>query len=482
MKLVPRLLIFSLAMVTIMMGFVMAIVDMRLRERMVGERANELGREATLIAGHWEAGESPQDAAMRSSKALGGRVTLFDRSGSVVGDAAAGGVRLKESATSTLAPEIRAAQKGEIGVNIIPDKIDGGQELYVAIATPKGFARVGVEMSTLDGIFDRARRDVVTAGFIALLWAALFAVVFARYVSKPVVQLRDMARALSRREFEGHPAIVAPGEVGDLAESLEQLSARLQTLEGLRRDFIVNVSHELSSPLTIASGFAATLARHDPPAEERKQFARAILSNTHRMQRVVENMLDLSRIESGSWMPRVDRVDLREMIADVFDALGPAAGAKNIVLRSDVDDEHAVIHADPTWVRQIIGNLTENALRYTVRGEIVAFVTGSDEGTWLGVRDTGEGISPYHLPRIFERLYRADTGRARPSGGSGLGLAIVKHMAEAHGGQVSAESTVGVGTTVRVFFPATLQAHKTLTPRNTPRVQIDRSLAGLRSS
>jgi two-component system phosphate regulon sensor histidine kinase PhoR len=275
---------------------------------------------------------------------------------------------------------------------------------------------------------------------------------------------------------------VAPGEVGDLAESLEQLSARLQTLEGLRREFIVNVSHELSSPLTIASGFAATLARHDPPPEERKQFARAILSNTHRMQRVVENMLDLSRIESGSWMPRVDRVDLREMIADVFDALGPAAGAKNIVLRSDVDDEHAVIQADPTWVRQIIGNLTENALRYTVRGEIVAFVTGSDEGTWLGVRYTGEGISPYHLPRIFERLYRADTGRARPSGGSGLGLAIVKHMAEAHGGQVSAESTVGVGTTVRVFFPATIQAHKTLTPRNTPRVQIDRSLAGLRSS
>jgi signal transduction histidine kinase len=191
------------------------------------------------------------------------------------------------------------------------------------------------------------------------------------------------------------------------------------------------------------------------------------------MQRVVENMLDLSRIESGSWIPRLERVDLREMIADIFDAIGPAAEAKNIALRSDVDPRYAVIQADPTWVRQIIGNLSENALRHTVRGEIVASVKGESEGTWLSVTDTGEGIAPYHLPRIFERLYRADTGRARPSGGSGLGLAIVKHMTEAHGGRVIAESTVGVGTTIRVFFPSTIPQHKVMTPRGTPRVQLD---------
>jgi signal transduction histidine kinase len=187
-------------------------------------------------------------------------------------------------------------------------------------------------------------------------------------------------------------------------------------------------------------------------------------------------MLDLSRIESGSWIPRLERVDLREMIADIFDAIGPAAEAKNIALRSDVDPKYAVIQADPTWVRQIIGNLSENALRHTVRGEIVAMVEGDSDGTWLSVHDTGEGIAPYHLPRIFERLYRADPGRARPSGGSGLGLAIVKHMAEAHGGTVSAESDIGVGTTIRVFFPATVPLHRVMTPRGTPRVQIDRAV------
>jgi signal transduction histidine kinase len=475
MKLVYRLLLFSLALVTILTAFVMLIVDMRLRDRIVGERAAELSREALLVAGHWEAGEVPQEVVDRASKALGGRVSLIDKSNVILADAATGGLPVGKIGATAVRPEVQIAQAGGRGITIDPTDSDGSSDLYVAIKTEKGVVRVGVEMSTLDRIFDQARQDVETAGFVALLWAALFAVVFARYVSKPIIQLRDMARALSRREFESLPTIKAPGEVGDLAESLSQLSTRLQALEGLRREFIVNVSHELSSPLTIASGFAATLARHDPPPESRKQFARAILSNTHRMQRVVENMLDLSRIESGSWIPRLERVDLREMIADIFDAIGPAAEQKGIKLRSEVDAKHAVIQADPTWVRQIIGNLTENALRYTVRGEIVAFVAGESGGTWIGVRDTGEGIAPYHLPRIFERLYRADPGRARPSGGSGLGLTIVKHMAEAHGGSVSAESTVGVGTTIKVFFPTTVPQHKVLTPRGTARVQIDRA-------
>jgi signal transduction histidine kinase len=473
MKLVHRLLIFSLALVTIMTVFVMAVVNMRLKDRIIDERAAELSREALLIGNHWSAGQPPQDAALRASKALGGRVTMIGLNGTIVADAGTPTLVPSPIGARAERPEVKQAMKGEVGVLIDPPDEDGSSDLYVAVKNEKGIVRVGVEMSTFDRIFAQARQDVVTAGFVALLWAMLFAVVFARYISKPVIQLRDMARALAKREFEGHPSIDAPGEIGDLAESLHQLSARLQALEGLRREFIVNVSHELSSPLTIASGFAATLARHDPPPESRKQFARAILSNTHRMQRVVENMLDLSRIESGSWIPRLERVDLREMIADIFDAIGPAAEAKNIALRSDVDPRYAVIQADPTWVRQIIGNLSENALRHTVRGEIVASVKGESEGTWLSVTDTGEGIAPYHLPRIFERLYRADTGRARPSGGSGLGLAIVKHMTEAHGGRVIAESTVGVGTTIRVFFPSTIPQHKVMTPRGTPRVQLD---------
>jgi signal transduction histidine kinase len=479
MKLIYRLLIFSMALVTILTIFVTLIVDMRLRDNIVAERAAELAREAQIIGSEWDVGDNPQEVAARAAKALGGRVSFVDADGNIVGDAAVGSFSARVRGTKATRPEVAMAASGKPGVVIEPDNGDGSSDLYVALEASKGIVRIGVEMSTLDRIFDQARRDVITAGFIALLWAGLFAVVFARYISRPVGQLRDMARALARREFEGQPEIDAPGEIGDLAESLKQLSSRLQALEGLRREFIVNVSHELSSPLTIASGFAATLARHDPPPESRKQFARAILSNTHRMQRVVDDMLDLSRIETGSWVPRVEQVKVRDEIAEIFNAVGPSAQQKGIRLHSEVDDRAAVILADPTWVRQILGNLIENALRHTVRGEIVAFATATQEGTTIGVRDTGEGIAPYHLPRIFERLYRADTGRARPSGGSGLGLAIVKHMVEAHGGHVHAESTVGVGTVITAFFPKSLPAHRMLTPRENKRLPLEKTAAAI---
>lgn len=112
-----------------------------------------------------------------------------------------------------------------------------------------------------------------------------------------------------------------------------------------------------------------------------------------------------------------------------------------------------MIYADATATRQILTNLTENALRHTATGEVVLFSEAESNGTWIGVRDTGVGISAEHLPRIFERFYRADPGRSREAGGTGLGLAIVRHLAEAHGGRVRAESTPGVGTSIAAFFP-----------------------------
>lgn len=112
-----------------------------------------------------------------------------------------------------------------------------------------------------------------------------------------------------------------------------------------------------------------------------------------------------------------------------------------------------MVFADQTAARQILSNLAENALRHTASGKVELFSQAEDDGTWIGVRDTGSGIAAEHLPRIFERFYRADPGRSREAGGTGLGLAIVRHLTEAHGGRVRAESTVGAGTTIAAWFP-----------------------------
>ena len=172
------------------------------------------------------------------------------------------------------------------------------------------------------------------------------------------------------------------------------------------------------------------------------------------MQRIVDELLDLSRIESGYWKPRPQAVKVSDVAAEAFARVSAAATGKGVRLDTKIDQPASIIHADRTALEQILLNLVENALRHTGEGGTITIATlPARNGVHLEVRDTGAGIPPEHLPRIFERFYRADSGRSREAGGTGLGLAIVKHLVEAHGGSVRAESTVGSGTTIRIFFP-----------------------------
>ncbi|MBC7790366.1 MAG: HAMP domain-containing protein [Anaerolineae bacterium] len=230
------------------------------------------------------------------------------------------------------------------------------------------------------------------------------------------------------------------------------LSAQ-RRLEMVRRDFVANVSHELKTPLTVIGGFAETLATDQLSSAQQAHFARAILASARRMQRLVEDLLDLSRIESGGWKPNPVELEALSVFEEVLTSYHAEATAKKIVLAVDVDPQAAKIFADPTALRQVLFNLVENALRHTPpEGTVTLYTAAEEGGIWIGVRDTGIGIAPEHLSRIFERFYRVDSGRARESGGTGLGLAIVRHLVEGHGGQVVAESAPSRGTTVMAFF------------------------------
>jgi len=227
----------------------------------------------------------------------------------------------------------------------------------------------------------------------------------------------------------------------------------LRRLEAVRRDFVANVSHEMKTPLTVVRGFAETLADDDPPAETRRQFAQSIAAHTRRMQRLVDDLLDLSRIESGGWVPAPELVDVAAVVGDDVSAARAVADRKGIRLDVTMGDDAARVFADPTALRQVIGNLVENALRHTTAGAVTLRTVRDGTGVTVSVSDTGCGIASEHLPRIFERFYRVDPARSREEGGTGLGLSIVKHLVDAHGGRLAAESTLGVGTTVRAWFP-----------------------------
>jgi PAS domain S-box-containing protein len=227
----------------------------------------------------------------------------------------------------------------------------------------------------------------------------------------------------------------------------------LRHLEAMRRDFVANVSHELKTPLTSIAGYAETLASEASPGTQTERFARPILSNARRMHRLVDDLLDLSRIESGRWQPDPERVDVRGLADEAWAAFADRARERRIQFTTAVGNVRYVT-ADAEALRQVLTNLLDNALRHTPPGgRITVSLEPAPGGVTVSVADTGSGIAPEHLPRIFERFYRADPGRSREEGGTGLGLAIVKHLVEAHGGRVEAHSSLGRGTTIRMFFP-----------------------------
>ncbi len=233
--------------------------------------------------------------------------------------------------------------------------------------------------------------------------------------------------------------------VGDVTEA--------RRLDAVRRDFVANASHELKTPAASIQAAAETLLhawRDDPGAVPR--FAQQLEREALRLSRIVADLLDLSRLESGSDLGEQVRLDamLREEAQRCEDL------ARNAGLVFEID-------APPVpWVRGsardlslLVRNLLDNAIRYTrAGGSIRAYVSAEDDAVVLSVRDTGVGIPSRELQRVFERFYRVDRARSRETGGTGLGLAIVRHVAENHGGVVSVESELGRGTTFEVRLPA----------------------------
>jgi two-component system, OmpR family, phosphate regulon sensor histidine kinase PhoR len=241
----------------------------------------------------------------------------------------------------------------------------------------------------------------------------------------------------------------------------------LRRLEDVRRDFVANASHELKTPLTAIRGFAETLLDPHLPPELRAQFTQTVKANADRLQRIVDDLLDLSRIETGGWRVEPEIVSLQEIAGEAWGTLEGAAEAREARIEVHVPPECEFVYADPSALRQIFINLFGNSLRYIAEGGEVELSARSvpsadaargetgDPRAWVevAVRDNGAGIPSAHLPRIFERFYRADAARSREEGGTGLGLAIVKHLVEGHGGGIQAESEFGRGTTIRFTLP-----------------------------
>jgi two-component system phosphate regulon sensor histidine kinase PhoR len=228
----------------------------------------------------------------------------------------------------------------------------------------------------------------------------------------------------------------------------------LRRLEGVRRDFVANVSHELKTPLTVIRGIVETLLDdEDIEAATRVRFLQKANVQTERISSIVTDLLRLARLESEGAGGERETLDLREPVQASVRSLQPSADDKRIELRVDVSPDELLVDGDRNALRLIVDNILDNAVKYTSAGHVSVRLSRDADRALLEIADTGVGIAAVEQERIFERFYRVDKARSRELGGTGLGLSIVRNAVHAHGGVVQCVSELGRGSTFRVWIP-----------------------------
>jgi two-component system phosphate regulon sensor histidine kinase PhoR len=247
-------------------------------------------------------------------------------------------------------------------------------------------------------------------------------------------------------------AQAAPVGHGQVVIYLRDVTSEAR-LERVKADLVANVSHELRTPLTALGSLSEALADPELSQERRADFLSRLGRQVQRMQAIVEDLLSLSRLESSQEQAFVSPVDVSALAAELFLSLQPLAQEARVTLEMDCALKKA-IPSDRGLLETVLRNLLENAIRYNKEGGKVVLSARLEEGcAMLSVRDTGEGIPPQHVGRVFERFYRVDPHRSREKGGTGLGLSIVKHGVSKLGGEITVDSTVGVGSTFTIRLP-----------------------------
>ena len=308
---------------------------------------------------------------------------------------------------------------------------------------------------------------LAVVAIVALALAIVVAAIVARQFSRPLVRLTDATRELAAGDLSArvavHESATSSSELATLGRQFNAMADRLEeSISIIRRDrdrsrdFLADVSHELRTPIAAMRTFVELLqgrAGGDPAA--RQEFLESSAQQLERLDWLAQNLLELSKLDSGLVLLDLRPEDVRAAVASAVEQAEPAAERRGVGLELSLPDAPVRIRHDPPRLGQVVSNLVGNGIKFTARGGAVSVaLSPRDDGARIVVRDTGVGIDPHELPRIFDRFYRGSRANEARSSGSGLGLAIVKSIVDMHGGRVAVESHVGRGTEFTVDLPA----------------------------
>ena len=363
------------------------------------------------------------------------RIALIDDTGQVL--AASPGYRPGEQAPGE--------RRMEHGVPILV-----GDEMVGRLVTMRP---IFAERPTRQSFLERINKALFSATLGATLVALLLSVLLARSLTGPLRELTTATQAMARGELEQRIPVRSRDELGELAESFNRMSAELVRARNQRHQMTTDIAHELRSPLSLVLGHAEALSDGVlPPSPETFDI---IHDEAQRLTRLVEDLRTLSLSDAGELPLARHPVSPQALLERVVAAHTPHIQQKNISADVEVAPSVPEVNVDPDRMAQVLDNLLGNALRHTpANGHIALSARSSSAGVRIAVQDSGPGIPPEDLERIFDRLYRGDRSRQRHEGGSGLGLAIAKSIVESHDGRIWAESKLGEGATFIVELPA----------------------------
>lgn len=284
---------------------------------------------------------------------------------------------------------------------------------------------------------------------ISLIIATLLALLFAKHFTKPILQITETSKKISKGDFSASVHLDSKDEIGVLGKTINNLAIQLTQIEQFRREFIANVSHELKTPISLIRAYAELVMDVDEDTKDKNQHLQVIIDESTRLNTMVEDILYLSKMEAGYTNSNFTSFLIIELIHDVIEKLNFFAFQKNINIITKIDDESSTLYGDRDKIYQVFFNLINNAIHHSYENsQIIISVKNLDNTTRIEIIDHGKGIPKKDLPYIWDRFYKVDKSRKRDDSGTGLGMSIVKNILEIHNFQYGIESKIGKGTTV----------------------------------
>jgi signal transduction histidine kinase len=342
----------------------------------------------------------------------------------------------------------------------------GGQSSSTIVGVLIVMPRSAAE-NTAPPFLETVRAAILLASVVVVVLAAIVAILFSRTITRPLARLTNTAHVLASGDYSARVKTNAQSELGDLADTFNEMAGRLEKdvdelrqQEYLRRELIMNITHDLATPLTAIAGLGESLV--DGVNQNREDYeatGRIIVRETLRLHRLVKDLHLMAKVEAGAMQPQPKVLRLAAVVDEALAVLTPEFERANVEPRNNVPYDLPPVWADPDMLMRVFSNLCDNALRHTPPGGAIMVDAGQQENMLeIAIIDTGKGIPAEALSRVFDRFYRADASRQVNTGGSGLGLAIVQAIVEAHGGRIRAENAPQGGARIIFTLPAAEQA------------------------